>query len=583
MMLLCVPTAALADDETYGDAIPDDMLGAYTITLGEPTFADENYDASGLTLTYKGWLKKNVYGQACLTGLLGTPTHQEYDLETWTSISQDSCYVGTYDAASQTITFVWPEGEFDIIDPEYNMWDLAKPFTVSVSKNDEGYYVLSTPDALTYSFNGDTETTCDFAGVSMVQQKSYTMSKEDVVGKWLLTYNTMDDMGNIVPADTTMTFTIGEDEDGNLYATHIFYGDYKFPVTYDALTGIQIPFTIDYDEECYIYGDQYALGTVPVWFSFGENNTLVLESWMNGSNNVNGDFWVANGTAVKKGVEVLPTPGHYATMPTEFVVCTNGADIDASSVGIYYRVDGGRGIQLDASAYEVVADSVKFTLPSSAVYNKESLRLTLEMKDVNGNTIVYGNWGDYVVAKYTADVKSDIFHIVETDPADGSEVSSLSTIKLTFEGDNEYDYVGGFDTSKTVELLDADGKVVATGTLGYPTDTPDYYYGLNAVVTLDKEITAAGTYTLHIPEATFYNASYNPEEDDFGVSYGAIYNPEFTATFTVVPPTGIEQVEAATLAGKSIYTINGTKVRTTDVTKLPRGLYIINGTKTLVK
>lgn len=583
VMLLCVPTLASAADETYGDVIPDDILGAYSITLGEATFADEDYDASEVTLTYKGWLTKNANGQPCLTGLIGTPSQSDWDPETYMMVSEDSCYVGTYDAEAQTITFVWPEGEFDIVDSYYNIWNLSEPFTVSVSKNDEGFYVLSTSDALTYTFNGDWGTTCNFAGVSMVQQQSYTMAKEDLVGKWELTYNTMDDMGNIVPADTTMTFAIAEDEDGNLYATHIFGGTDQYPISYDALTGIKIPYTIDYDNYSYIYGDQYAMGQVPVWFSFGEDNTLVLESWMNGSNEAYGEFYVANGTAVKKGVEVLPVPGHYATMPTDFVVCTNGADIDASSVEVYYRIDGGRGVQIETSECEIVADSIKFSIPASAVYNKESLRLTLDMKDVNGNAIVYGKWGDFVVANYTADVLSNTFVIVETDPADGSEVTSLSTIQLTFEGDGDYDFVGGFDTSKTVELLDADGTVVATGTLGYPTDNPDYYYDLNAVVTLDKEITEAGTYTLHIPEATVYNASYDPEEDDFGVSYGAIYNPEFTATFKVVPSTGINQVGTSALSGKSIYTINGTKLRTTDATKLPRGLYIINGQKVLVK
>ena len=65
-------------------------------------------------------------------------------------------------------------------------------------------------------------------------------------------------------------------------------------------------------------------------------------------------------------------------------------------------------------------------------------------------------------------------------------------------------------------------------------------------------------------------------------------NPSVSATceITVIPATGIDSVIAEeNIASGNVYTINGVKVLHAgeSLSKLPKGLYIINGKKVIVK
>lgn len=50
-----------------------------------------------------------------------------------------------------------------------------------------------------------------------------------------------------------------------------------------------------------------------------------------------------------------------------------------------------------------------------------------------------------------------------------------------------------------------------------------------------------------------------------------------------VVDAGISQVPTATTQAKGIYTIGGVRMPNTDATNLPKGIYIINGKKTIIK
>ena len=46
---------------------------------------------------------------------------------------------------------------------------------------------------------------------------------------------------------------------------------------------------------------------------------------------------------------------------------------------------------------------------------------------------------------------------------------------------------------------------------------------------------------------------------------------------------GISQVATAATKAKGIYTLTGVRMPNTDATNLPKGIYIINGKKTIIK
>ena len=101
-------------------------------------------------------------------------------------------------------------------------------------------------------------------------------------------------------------------------------------------------------------------------------------------------------------------------------------------------------------------------------------------------------------------------------------------------------------------------------------------FGQNVLITLDNEVTTAGTYTLVIPEKSF--------SPDFNYD---VYNPELRYTYTVTGTVGINGVKVNADGTVKVYTIDGVFVgegKAADVLgKLAKGIYIVNGTKVAVK
>ncbi|WP_295729307.1 hypothetical protein [uncultured Muribaculum sp.] len=156
------------------------------------------------------------------------------------------------------------------------------------------------------------------------------------------------------------------------------------------------------------------------------------------------------------------------------------------------------------------------------------------------------------------------------DPADGSEVTSLSTIIVSFPTTNNYDGIDIYSYSNKA-VLKKNGETVATSS---SIEVMDDYY--SARIIFDTSVKEAGTYTLIIPAETFKDYSTSGDE--------AVTNYEITATYTIKGTSGIDEVEDAVVdTPATVYDLYGRRMKNADVHKLDPGLYIVNGKKVFVR
>ena len=136
-----------------------------------------------------------------------------------------------------------------------------------------------------------------------------------------------------------------------------------------------------------------------------------------------------------------------------------------------------------------------------------------------------GTFNPEVNSQITVTPPANTFMYDSTTPANGAKVAVLDTVKFTYA-------CWAFpDNFTAIDVLDASGETVTTGTLAYD----DYDYNSVNLV-LATPIEAAGTYTINVPEQYIYDEWYNEFADDKGLSSGATYNPAYTLSFTVTGP-----------------------------------------------
>lgn len=277
-------------------------------------------------------------------------------------------------------------------------------------------------------------------------------------------------------------------------------------------------------------------------------------------------------------VEADPASGKYETLPTE-ITLTFSKEITAVEYGILRTNNTGfRGLMLDETNYQIEGNVVKVTFSEDYVYNCPNAIVQVQVVDADGNYVTYGDYEDYVTLMYEADVKSNVFSCVAITPEDNSEVSELSEFTLTFANPTtSMDFVAGVDATKQVVLKNEAGEVVANGNVVID----ETAFSLDIKIVLDKTVSEVGKYTLVVPEGTVYNSGYYPEAEDLGVEWGAIFNPEFTATYTIVVPEGIEAIIGNATTVK-VYDTKGRLVGNS-VKGLKKGVYVINGKKVMVK
>ena len=285
---------------------------------------------------------------------------------------------------------------------------------------------------------------------------------------------------------------------------------------------------------------------------------------------------------VTKVTSIDPECGFYEVLPSE-VTLTFDNEISAVEYGmIQTQLTGFRGYIMSENDYVINGNSLTIKVPEEYLVDQSRMQIRMNVVDANGQYVTYAYDPDYeneatVILEYTAPVKADLYKMVSADPAEG-EVSKLDVINVAF-ADAYQMVVGGFDPSKEVVVLNEAGDVVTKAAMEIVYGEEEYGWvpPTNVVkFTLETPVTEPGVYTFVIPAGTVYNEAFYPESEDFGVEWGALYNPEIRITYTVVATDGINGV---TVNGKAeIYSLDGRKV-----TNPTKGIYLINGKKVVVK
>ena len=122
--------------------------------------------------------------------------------------------------------------------------------------------------------------------------------------------------------------------------------------------------------------------------------------------------------------------------------------------------------------------------------------------------------------------EKNTFVYTEVSPENNSTVETLSKIRMTYPVLSE-----SVDYEQSIAVINtATGETVTQGTLNWE----DYWGGSTVITfTLDAAITAAGTYSITVPEGLIYDDKIIWNDDDTMDDSAATYNPEFTLTYTV--------------------------------------------------
>ncbi len=272
---------------------------------------------------------------------------------------------------------------------------------------------------------------------------------------------------------------------------------------------------------------------------------------------------------------VVPVPynvsGEYnEEIPSVVTITMNSSDFTVSNATLSYT-----GATREAADYTVDGNVITVQI-SEAAQQANSMSVMVYATGNNDAPIAYGTSeddGSFILLTYQ--MPRNAFVPTTVTPAAGA-VESLSTITLGFD-----ETVGTLNTGNTITLTDAANNVTECS-IDY--DAADWNV---AIISVGGEITAEGTYTLTIPEGTIYNDSYDSGfTDEDGMPEGDLYNPELVYVYSITT-TGITSVKADADGNVKVYTVNGVYVgegpAAQTVNSLPAGVYIVNGTKMVIK
>lgn len=289
---------------------------------------------------------------------------------------------------------------------------------------------------------------------------------------------------------------------------------------------------------------------------------------LQGHGTCNPDFTVAfNIDPVIITVEsVDPAPyvegGEYSKeIPAEINITLSGEGVKVNSALVTY----GMNTRVPAEA-KVEGKVITVTVPEAALA-ENNIGVSVAAVNENGTPISYGTDG---VILLTYQMPKNILVPTEVTPADGSTVKSIATVELTV--DSKYG-VGELNTNNVITVK-KDGAEASNISAAIDYATGDDMNKM--MITFTPEITEDGTYTVVIPEETFYDLD------------GNLFNPELTYTFIVDNSTNIGGVEVEDAnAVVEVYSVDGclvSKGKKADVMKkLVKGIYIINGQKVVIR
>lgn len=621
------------------DPAPAEMAGRYLIQAGEYVATGE-YNDTNLPVQMKGVVNVGEDGKVMMTGFIGTPCEGTNgdDFNPYVTAT----YVGAYNAAENTVTFSVPEG-YSILheDSEGNSyyWTLAEPFTLQVEKDDKGHYMMSTIDAITFDLVDDNKEIYIMTvnGVAMIQQDVVNFTDEDLLGSWKMEVPEVNPENGVPTGKMTdFTFDITKDEATGEYGmTNAAGGTYVFSVS-RVLGGISVKGTFEFVDGHNVLLASSAEGSIDnVEFDFKEDKTMVLATGLYLANENVVGLSVEEGTVAKKnvvepkGVEILPAPGHYATLPSHIVLRTNGKNI-SQTMGVMasYTTETSKGVLtfgLDKNI-DVVADSIVFDIPEKDLKGQTTLEVQIMSFDEDGAHVSYEG-ESFVKVSYTADEVEDpslplgnaVTSLDDLDPnktyvlynpvdkvyavsnpeqavniwaanvpgeaafngtsIDFDATSAHSSWMVVKKGDKIAIYNMGAKKYLTTPCMTGDGGApsVFTDELTYlvTEDLGDGKFAFSATGNQYDWFCAA--------KQNAASPMANWSTDDHGSCWMFVENPNVAADAEIAATiTGFETVDNAPVA-QGIYTIHGVKLNVTDVRKLQKGLYIVNGKKVLVK
>lgn len=289
---------------------------------------------------------------------------------------------------------------------------------------------------------------------------------------------------------------------------------------------------------------------------------------MQGHGTCNPDFTVAFNIdpAILAVESVDPAPyvegGEYSKeIPAEINITLSGEGAKVNSALVTY----GMNTRVPAEA-KVEGKVITVTVPEAALA-ENNIGVSVAAVNENGTPISYGTDGVILLAYQ---MPKNILVPTEVTPADGSTVKSIATVELTV--DSKYG-VGELNTNNVITVK-KDGVEASNISAAIDYATGDDMNKM--MITFTPEITEDGTYTVVIPEETFYDLD------------GNLFNPELTYTFIVDNSTNIGGVEVEDAnAVVEVYSVDGclvSKGKKADVMKkLVKGIYIINGQKVVIR
>lgn len=289
---------------------------------------------------------------------------------------------------------------------------------------------------------------------------------------------------------------------------------------------------------------------------------------LQGHGTCNPDFTVAFNIdpAILAVESVDPAPyvegGEYSKeIPAEINITLSGEGAKVNSALVTY----GMNTRVPAEA-KVEGKVITVTVPEAALA-ENNIGVSVAAVNENGTPISYGTDGVILLAYQ---MPKNILVPTEVTPADGNTVKSIATVELTV--DSKYG-VGELNTNNVITVK-KDGAEASNISAAIDYATGDDMNKM--MITFTPEITEDGTYTVVIPEETFYDLD------------GNLFNPELTYTFIVDNSTNIGGVEVEDAnAVVEVYSVDGclvSKGKKADVMKkLVKGIYIINGQKVVIR
>lgn len=289
---------------------------------------------------------------------------------------------------------------------------------------------------------------------------------------------------------------------------------------------------------------------------------------LQGHGTCNPDFTVAFNIdpAILAVESVDPAPyvegGEYSKeIPAEINITLSGEGAKVNSALVTY----GMNTRVPAET-KVEGKVITVTVPEAALA-ENNIGVSVAAVNENGTPISYGTDGVILLAYQ---MPKNILVPTEVTPADGSTVKSIATVELTV--DSKYG-VGELNTNNVITVK-KDGVEASNISAAIDYATGDDMNKM--MITFTPEITEDGTYTVVIPEETFYDLD------------GNLFNPELTYTFIVDKSTNIGGVEVEDAnAVVEVYSVDGclvSKGKKADVMKkLVKGIYIINGQKVVIR